>query len=52
MVVIIFARSAGLRNPQAVTRTRVRAPINLQTFDRKPAAIKHLVTLVQTVWGR
>ena len=45
----------GLREfawPRAVTKTRFPGPINLQTFDRRKNAIKNLVTLVQTVWGR
>jgi aldehyde dehydrogenase (NAD+) len=41
-----FARS------RAITRTRFPGPINLQTFDRKPAAVKNFVTLIQSVWGR
>jgi succinate-semialdehyde dehydrogenase/glutarate-semialdehyde dehydrogenase len=45
----------GLREfawPRATTKTRFPGPINLQTFDRRPAAIKNLVTMVQSVWGR
>ena len=45
----------GLREftwAQATTSTRFPGPINLQTFDRKPAAFKNLITLVQAVWAR
>ena len=45
----------GLREftwAQATTSTRFPGPINLQTFARKPAAFKNLITLVQAVWGR
>jgi acyl-CoA reductase-like NAD-dependent aldehyde dehydrogenase len=45
----------GLREftrTRAVTRTRFAAPIELQTFTRKPSAVKNLMTLVQSVWGR
>ena len=45
----------GLREftwAQSTTSTRFPGPINLQTFDRKPAAFKNLITMVQAVWGR
>ena len=45
----------GLREftwAQSTTSTRFPGPINLQTFDRKPAAFKNLITLVQAVWAR
>jgi acyl-CoA reductase-like NAD-dependent aldehyde dehydrogenase len=45
----------GLREfawPRATTRMRFTGLINLQTFDRKDNAIRNLVTVVQSAWGR
>jgi aldehyde dehydrogenase (NAD+) len=45
----------GLREfawSRSVTRTRFPGLINVQTFDRKKNAVKRLVTVIQSVWGR
>ncbi len=44
----------GLREfawPRAVTKLRFPGLINLQTFAKKPNAVKNLITVIQTRWG-